>query len=184
MKKNACLLLMNTIYYLAVILLVLMLILPHTSIYYRWDVLKPFAEKVNNRTVYLIEGERYKINLFGINKRVTYRSSDFKVAEVSSLGIVFAHKAGKTVIFIKQGEVVNKYRIYVLKLNRRNLSVRVSKSRKLIVVGKRTGVRWKSSNKSIVTVSRFGKVTGRKKGNAYVIAVVKGKKLKCKITVK
>ena len=184
MKKNACYLVMNVFYYLAIMILVAMLILPHTSIFYRWDLLRPYAEKVNNKTVYLLEGEQYNIHLFGINKRVTYRSSDFKVAEVNSVGGVYAHKAGKAIIFMKHGKVVNKYRVYVIKLNKSSLTVKVNRSRKLKVVGKKLGVKWKSSDKNIVKVNRFGKVTGKKRGSAYVTAVVKGKKLRCKVRVK
>lgn len=184
MKKNACLLLMNVLYYMGIAVLIIMLIMPHTSIFYSWDVCKPFAKKVNNKTVYLLEGEQYRIHLFGINKRVSYKSSDFKVAEVSSIGIVYAHKAGKTIISIKQGDVVNKYRIYVLKLSKTKLTVKVNQSKKLKVQGKLMGIRWKSSNKKIVMVNRFGRVQGKRKGSAYVTAIVKGKKLRCKVTVK
>lgn len=184
MKKNICLLLMNILYYLGIAVLIIMLIMPHTSMFYRWDVFKPFVKKVNNKTVYLLEGEQYRIRLFGINRRVSYKSSDFKVAEVSGIGIVYAKKAGSAIISIKQGEVVNKYRIYVLKLNKTKLRVRVNQSKKLKVQGKMIGVRWRSSDKKIVTVNRFGRVKGKCKGSAYVTAVVKGKKLRCKVTVK
>lgn len=43
--------------------------------------------------------------------------------------------------------------------------------------------KWSSSNKSIVTVSEKGKITGIKKGKATITAVVNNKKYSCKVTV-
>ena len=45
-------------------------------------------------------------------------------------------------------------------------------------------VKWKSSNKKVATVSSKGKIKAKKKGKATITATYKGKKYKCKITVK
>lgn len=49
----------------------------------------------------------------------------------------------------------------------------------------RSGVKakWKSTNKKVATVSKNGKVTGKKKGKCYIIATKGNRVGKCKITV-
>ena len=44
-------------------------------------------------------------------------------------------------------------------------------------------VTWYSSNKSVATVSKTGKVTGQKKGTAVITAKVGSKKYRCKVKV-
>ena len=44
-------------------------------------------------------------------------------------------------------------------------------------------IKWSSSNKKIATVSKTGEVKGRKAGKVVIKAKVKGKTLKCKVTV-
>lgn len=55
---------------------------------------------------------------------------------------------------------------------------------RLYEIYKRGKVKYSSSNKKIVTVSSTGKIVGKKKGKATITVKVKGKKLKCKVTVK
>lgn len=54
---------------------------------------------------------------------------------------------------------------------------------KTIKVKNEKKVKWSTSNKKVVTVSR-GKLTARKKGSATVTATVSERKLKCRVTVK
>lgn len=70
-----------------------------------------------------------------------------------------------------------------IKLNKKTAKIAVGKSVTLKVRGTKKKVKWKSSKKSVATVSAKGKVTGKKAGKAVVTAKVKGKTLKCKVTV-
>lgn len=45
-------------------------------------------------------------------------------------------------------------------------------------------VKWTTSNKNVATVSKSGKIIGRKKGTAVVTAKIGKKTLTCKVTVK
>ena len=72
------------------------------------------------------------------------------------------------------------------KLNKTKATVYVGKTVKLKLKNKHTKkkVKWKSTNKKVASVSKKGKVKGKKPGKATVIAKVGNKKYKCKITVK
>ncbi len=75
-------------------------------------------------------------------------------------------------------------------------TVKISKSKVTLYVGKSTtltvkkgskkvsGVKWSTSNKKVATVSSKGKVTAKKKGTATITAKVNKKSYKCKVTVK
>lgn len=73
-----------------------------------------------------------------------------------------------------------------IKLSKKSLSLNVGKSKTLKIKNLKKGqkVKWSSSKKKVATVSSKGKVTARKKGTATITATVKGKKYKCKLTVK
>lgn len=138
------------------------------------------------------------------SKAVTYKSSNKKIATVSSKGVVTGKKAGKVNITVtsKKNKKVKK----VVKITVKNLkpsSVKVSAAKATVVVGKTNTlkvtvkpagvycpVKWTSSNKAVATVSSNGKVTAKKAGTATITVKAtqknsKGKYLSttCKITV-
>lgn len=71
-----------------------------------------------------------------------------------------------------------------VRLNKTRLKLTVGKTYKLKVKHYSGKVKWKSSNKKIVKVSKKGKIKAKKTGKAKVWAVLAGKKLKCKVKVK
>lgn len=74
------------------------------------------------------------------------------------------------------------------KLSKTKITMTVGQSKKLKVKGiskKRTKrIKWKSSKKKVVTVTKTGKIKARKAGKATITAKVGKKKLKCKVVVK
>lgn len=74
------------------------------------------------------------------------------------------------------------------KLSKTKITMTVGQSKKLKVKGiskklaKR--IKWKSSKKKVVTVTKTGKLKARKAGKAVITAKIGKKKLKCKVTVK
>ena len=70
-----------------------------------------------------------------------------------------------------------------VKLNKKTVYLAKGKTVKLKVKGTKAKVKWSSSNKKIATVSKSGKVKGKKIGKCTITAKVKGKKLKCKVIV-
>lgn len=68
-------------------------------------------------------------------------------------------------------------------LNKKNLSLKRGKKFGLKLKHTRKKVKWSSSNKSIVSVSKKGVVTAKKRGKAKITASIKKKKYVCKVTV-
>lgn len=71
-----------------------------------------------------------------------------------------------------------------VKLNKTKATVYVGKTVTLKLKNNKKKVKWSSSNKKVATVSKKGKVKGKKIGKAIITAKVGKKKYKCKITVK
>lgn len=73
-----------------------------------------------------------------------------------------------------------------MKLNKTKVTIYVGKTVKLKIKNNKSNkkVKWSSRNKKVATVTKKGKVKGKKAGKATIIAKVGNKKYKCKVTVK
>lgn len=101
---------------------------------------------------------------------------------------------GLIIIIISSVESVESNAARSPKMSKTKITLYVGKSMALKVknLGKKIKVTWKSSNKSVATVSYKGKVKAKKKGTAIITAKFSYKKngkkltktLKCKVTVK
>lgn len=74
------------------------------------------------------------------------------------------------------------------KLSKTKITMTVGQSKKLKVKGiskkRAKRIKWKSSKKKVVTVTKTGKIKARKAGKAVITAKIGKKKLKCKVVVK
>lgn len=70
-----------------------------------------------------------------------------------------------------------------IKINKKELTLIVGQSDKLNIIGTKSIKSWKSSNKTVATVSKTGNVTANKKGTTTITATVDKKKYTCKVTV-
>lgn len=128
-------------------------------------------------------------------EKVTYSSSNKKVATVSSKGVIKAKKAGTAKITVKSGSKKVVVTVKVTGVKTTNLSgvpaaKNVSKGKsfkiKAIATPKNTDekITFKSSNKKVATVTSKGVVKGLKKGAATITVQSGSKKMTCKVTVK
>ena len=128
-------------------------------------------------------------------EKVTYSSSNKKVATVSSKGVIKAKKAGTAKITVKSGKKKVVVTVKVTGVKTTNLSgvpaaKNVSKGKsfkiKAIATPKNTDekIAFKSSNKKVATVTSKGVVKGLKKGTATITVQSGSKKMTCKVTVK
>ena len=117
--------------------------------------------------------------------KYTFTSDNKKVATVTSKGVITAKKAGKTVITAKGQDMIFKLTVTVKnpKLNITRKTIRKKKSFTLKVTGGSGKIVYKASNRNI-TISKKGKVTGKKKGKSTITVSVCGIKLKCRVTVR
>lgn len=174
----------SIIYYISLFALLWYLIIPNTSLYFRNDLDTPLSDRLQVEDLVMVKGEVFKVYVIGVNKKVKFSSTDFKVAYVNIFGKVFACRTGTAIIQAKYDDVVLKCRVRVINLNKKNLTLKEGKTFKLKVNGPKLNVKWKSTNKNVAAVSWSGKVIAVSKGSTKIIAECGGKTLICKVKVK
>lgn len=152
--------------------------------------------KLNKTKVTLYVGKSVQLKVKGTTKKVTWKSSNKKVATVTSKGKVTAKKKGKATITAKVSgkkytckvtvkEValksisLNKTSLTLEKGNKYTLSVKYKPSN--TTVNKK--VSWSSSNSSVATVDKNGNIYASSAGKATITAKVGNKTAKCVVTV-
>lgn len=128
-------------------------------------------------------------------QKVSYSSSNKKIASVSKNGVITAKKSGTAKITVKSGS--KKFVVTVTVPKAKTTAIQNVASAKTLKRGKSYTLKpklvpsnsgdkitYSSSNKKVATVSSKGKITAKKKGTA-VITVKSGKvSVKCRVTVK
>ena len=128
-------------------------------------------------------------------EKVTYSSSNTKVATVNSKGVITGKAAGTAKITVKSGSKKATITVKVAKVKTTKLSgvpssKTVKKGKTFTIKASVTPknsdekVTYKTSNKKIATVTSKGVVKGIKKGTATVTVQSGSKKQTCKVTVK
>lgn len=119
-----------------------------------------------------------------------WESTNPSIATVTSNGIVKGLKAGTCVVSTWWNSKLYGVKVTVkaaakkISISKKSATLTVGKTLTLkLKNAKASKVKWSISNKKIATVSK-GKVKAKKAGKATITAKYKGKKYKCKITVK
>ena len=133
-------------------------------------------------------GGKKTVSVKGVSlKKAKWSSSKKAVATVTSKGAITGRKAGKAKITAKVGKKSYVWSVTVKKLKISTNKAALSKggSLKLSLKGlsASTKVSWKSSNKSVATVSSKGTVKAQGSGSAKIRAKYCGKTYTCKVTV-
>lgn len=178
---------LNTLMKRSVIFLIIIvisyLVYKQTRFYYNTPLFIPFSVRLNTSNLVLVVGESYSLKVQSVNKRVSYSSTDFKVADVLFTGKVIANRVGMAVINVEVGDSTVKCKVTVIDINKSGVTVGVGRQEKLSIRGTGAKVTWSSRNSTVATVDGDGTVTGQVKGTTTVIGKVKGKTLKCVVTV-
>lgn len=128
-------------------------------------------------------------------ERITYSSSDKKVATVDSKGVIKARRVGTAKITIKSGKHETYVTVKVTGVKATKLTgvpktkkIKKGKSFKINAAAapKNTDdkITYKSSDETIVKVTKKGVVKGIKKGTATITVKCGSQKKECKVTVK
>ena len=143
--------------------------------------------KISNKYVSLKKGKTATLSVSGTKQTVKWSSSDKSIAKVNKNGKVTAVAKGTATITAKVDGKKLKCTVYVesLSLNTTDEYLAKGGAFKLKVKGAAdtSGVKYTTSDKSIATVDKNGKVTGKKTGTVTITVKLHGKKLKCKIKV-
>lgn len=125
------------------------------------------------KSIILVKGQKTTIKS---PVKMTYSSSNPKVASVSSKGLITAKAKGSAVITGKYKEVKWTYKVKVEqpKLNPASLTLTEGQTCQLKISGTTRKATWSSGSKSIATVSKTGKVTAKKAGTTFITAKING----------
>lgn len=151
-------------------------------------VVKPgITAKVSQ--VYVGKKATIKVTKTKVTGKVTFKSSNKKVATVNSKGVITGKKAGKAVITVKVGKYTKKLTVKVKKPSFKLVksSVKLKKGKKATIRVKAapvSKVTYKTSNKKVATVNSKGVVTAKKKGTAKITVKCNGITRTFKVTVK
>ena len=142
--------------------------------------------KLNYSKKTVIKGKKFTLKpIFtpanATNKKVTWKSSNSKVATVSSGGVVTGVRGGSAIItavsqdggYVAACIVKVKQPVTSITLNKSSYALGIGKSIKLKATVKSTysskqKLKWTSSNVRIATVSQSGVVTGKKRGTVTI----------------
>lgn len=151
---------------------------------------------ITSKDLYPGEEILLEATVSGVSSKVKWKSSDKKVATVSSSGNVTAKKVGTATITayvtgkdkeIKEATCSITVKENSITLNRSNATIYISGTNTVELVATVSGasskVKWTSSNKAIATVSSKGVVTAKKVGTATITAMANGVNAFCEITV-
>ena len=136
---------------------------------------KKLSLKVGNKKAYV--GKTTKISAKATNgAKLSYKTSNKKIATVSSKGVITGKKAGtvKITITAKKSKYKTVKKTITVKVYRQNQSISVSNvkltigQKKSLGAKARTRLSYKSSNPKVVTVDKKGNLTAKKAGTAKI----------------
>lgn len=140
--------------------------------------------KISKTSKTMVKGTTYALKVTGTTSKVTWTSSNKKIAKVTSKGKVTALKAGTATITASVNGKRLRCIVKVVNKGLNKTSIRLIKNNAYTL--KTYGlskVTWKSSNTKIAKVNSKGKVTAVKKGTAKIYAKAGNKTYTCTISV-
>lgn len=131
-------------------------------------------------------GSHATLKVTGGNGKITWSTSNKKIATVNSKGYITTKKAGTVYITAKRNGYPIKCKLTVLKpvMATSKKTLYTGFGATLKVTGGTGKITWSSSNKKIATVNSKGYVSAKKSGTVYISAKRNGYTTKCKVTVK
>lgn len=141
--------------------------------------------KLSKKTATIVVGQNFTLKLSGTSRKITWSTNKKSIANVTGKGVVAGKKKGTAKITAKAGgkSFVCTVKVNDTKLKSTAMKIVVGGSKNIEMKKKYSGVKWSSNKKSVATVNKNGKVTGKKTGTATITAVSGGVKYFCTVTV-
>lgn len=148
-------------------------------------VVKAATIKINKKKAILIKGQTLKLKVNGVNKKIIWKSSDKKIATVSTKGKVTAKKKGTAKITAKIGKKKAVCNISVEEpcISKNTLSLNIGATYQLDIIGTTKKVYWTSSDSSVASISPDGIITALKEGQIQITAKIENFTYTCAVTV-
>lgn len=140
--------------------------------------------KINKTSVTLTKGKTTTLKVSGTKNKATYKSSNKKIATVTSKGVIKGVKKGSTNIKVKVGKetFTVPVKVETPSMSKTSISIKKGNTYKLKLNGTSRSVKWSTNNSKVATVSN-GKVTAKGIGQAIITAKVNDKSYTCKVKV-
>lgn len=143
--------------------------------------------QMNKKNLSLTPGSTAQLALWGTSERITWSTSDSKIATVSDTGKVKAIAAGNATVTaeVDGKKVISK--VSVLDISKPSVVMEVNgwsgNIKTLKMLGATEPVKWVSSNPAIATVSSNGRIFAKNYGAVTITASVNGKKFTSKVKI-
>ena len=144
------------------------------------------APSISKKTYTMKKGKTVTLKIKGTTQKITWSSNNKKVATVNSKGKVTAKKNGTATITAKVGKSKYKCKITVgnvVKISETEHAMNVGENFTLKITGTSEKITWSSSDTSIATVDKNGKVIAKKEGTATITGTVGKTKYTCTVYV-
>lgn len=155
------------------------LVLPKTLKKYAWG------------DYFALKGDTLAFSVKGTKNKVTWKTSNKKIATISNKGTVKLKEPGKVIIYsYVNGKELDNVLINVEypHFSEQELTILVDNTKMIEFEGTLSQVTWKSSNSNILeivedTSDNSCYIKGKSLGEAYVIAKLRGKEYRCKVKI-
>ena len=139
---------------------------------------------ISQKKANLVIGETLQLSVNGASKGVKWKTSNKKVASVSSSGVIKAKKKGKATITAIIGKKKYTCKVKVkIGLSEKTVALGKGESKTVSLKGAKAKS-FKSKNTAVATVTKTGMITAVNEGTAKIVCTSKsGKKYSCKVKV-
>lgn len=144
---------------------------------------------LNRTSMTLVKGQQYRLKFTNAKKysrkKISWSTSNRKVASVSKSGTVRGVSKGKAVITAKVGKKRYRCTVSVQQpvLSAKTMTLGYKGTGTLVLKGTSKKVTWYSSSSKVAAVTSKGKVTAGRQGTAVITAKAGGQYYRCKVTV-
>ena len=141
------------------------------------------AARINYTSIKLGQGKSKQLKVKGTGAKLKWSSSNSKIVTVDKdTGVITAVKGGKATVTAKAGKKKYRCRVTVVGISATKLTLKKGSTYTFTVKnGKNTT--WKTSNKSVVSVTSKGKIKAKGYGGAVITCKTNGRTIKCKVYV-